>query len=308
MVPRLPPLVRSSLLALEPAKRLKAARTVLRALPMPVALEQELVDEVRRCWEGVPLPRALPAILDDARAMSLLAAIEQPAAWGDGPDRCGRWVQVRSLLPIEQAMQKSGAGVVVITPAFGAWLHIAPALARRGYRVGLLDLRPPSRRLPRYPAPGPGLDLRVFPLAEYARPLVRFVTEDAGLLVVLGDECAGSHHAHGALLGRAATVGSTPFELARRADVPIVPVFCVRERATHSLHVEPALKVFDTGRGDGDLDSTASRWLRLLDRHARRRPEHYLPALLARHSSRYDDPVPLFSDSVESGEQRRARS
>lgn len=306
MIPRLPPLARSTLLALGPEQRLNAARRILRALPMPVPLEQELVDEVRRCWDGVPLPRGLPAIIDDARAMTALAAIEHAGAWADGPDVCGRHVQIKSLLPIEDALQASGAGAVVVTPAFGAWLHIAPALARRGYRVGLLDPRPASRRPGRYPAPGPGLDLRVFSPTGYARPLVRFVTEEKGLLVVLADESAGAHTGRGALLGRAAAVGSTPFELARRAEVQIVPVFVVREKGGHQLHVEPRLKVFDTGRGDGDLDATVSKWLRLVDRHARRRPEHYLPNLLVRHACRYDDPVPLFTDSVQSGEQRRA--
>lgn len=274
---------------------------------MPRALEQELVDEVRRCWDGIPLPRPLVEILDDARAMAVLGAIEHKGAWSDGPDRCGAHMKIRSLLPIEKAMRDADAGVVLITPAFGAWLHIAPALARRGYRVGLLDLRPPSRRPTRYPAAGPGLDLRVLSPTGYAGPIVRFVTEERGVLVVLGDESAGVHHARGALLGRAVTIGATPFELARRADVKLVPVFAIRERDGHHLHVEAALRVFDTGRGDADLDATASKWLRQLDRHARRRPEHYLPTLLVRHAGRYDDPVPLFADSVAMGEQRRAR-
>ena len=272
---------------------------------MPRSLEQELVDEVRRCWDGVPLPRALPLIIDDARAIALLAAIEHHQAWSDGPDACGRHVQIKSLLPVEAAMRDADAGVIVVTPTFGAWLHIGPALARRGYRVGVLDLRPPGRRPKRMPAPGPGLDLRVMDPTGYARPLVRFVTEERGVLVVLGDESAGRHHGSGALLGRAANVSATSFELARRAEVGVVPVFAVRERAGHVLHVEPRLKIFDTGRGAADVDASASRWLRLVDRHARRRPEHYLPALLVRHASRYDDPAPLFADSVTSGEQRR---
>ena len=262
---------------------------------------------MRRCWDGIPLPRELAPIIDDARTIALLAAIEQRAAWAEGPDACGRHLRIRSLLPIEEAMTASDAGVIVATPAFGAWLHIPPALARRGYRVGLLDLRPAARRPARYPAPGPGLDLRVFPSTGYARPLVRFVTEERGLLVVLTDEASGPRTAGGALLGRAVTIGSTPFELARRADVKIVPVFAVRALKGHDLHVEGTLKVFSTGRGDADLDATASRWLRLLDRHVRRRPEHYLATLLVRHASRYDDPVPLFADSVTAGEQRRAR-
>ena len=288
-----------------PERRRGAVATFLKARPLPASLEQELVDEVRRCWEGVPLPRPLPDLIDDARVIATLVAIERRGAWSEGPAVCGRHMQISSLLPLEAALEKSGAGAVVVTASFGAWEHVAPALARRGYRVGFLDLRPPARRAERWPVPGPGLDLRIFGGSSYARPLVRFLSESGAVLVTQGDECGANRMAHGALFGRSAQVASTPFELARRVDVPLLPMFAVRERHGHVLQAESALKVFDTGRGDGDMDATASRWLKLVERHARRRPEHYLAQLLLRHASRYDDPAPLFADSVTRGESRR---
>jgi len=272
---------------------------------MPRTLEQELVDEVRRCWDGVPLPRPLPALIDDARVVTALMAIERRHAWSEGPSACGRHVQISSLLPLEGALERSGAGAIVLTPSFGAWEHLAPAFARRGYRVGFLDLRPPPRRPERWPPAGPGLDLRVFSTEAYARPLVRFLSQPGSLLVVQGDESVGTRHARGALFGRTAQVSATPFELARRVDVPILPVFCVRERTGHVARAESALKVMSTGRGEGDLHATASRWLKLLERHARRRPEHYLAHLLVRRMSRYDDRAPLFPDAVHAGESPR---
>lgn len=289
-----------------PERRRSTLSTFLRAAPLDGSLEQELVDEVRRCWEGVPLPRPLPALIDDARVIATLMAIERKDAWSEGPAACGRHIQISSLLPLENALNKGGAGAIVLTASFGAWEHIAPALARRGYRVGFLDLRPPGRRPERWPVPGPGLDLRVFSSEGYAGALVRFLGEPGSVLVVQGDECASVRSGHGALLGRTAQVSSTPFELARRVDVPVLPMFAVRERKGHTLLAEPKLKVFDTGRGDGDLDASTSRWLKLLERHARRRPEHYLAQLLIRHAGRYDDPAPLFPDSVVRGESRRA--
>lgn len=299
--------MRTALLAAEPTARWSLASRALRVLPLPHSLEQELVDEVRRNQAGTPLPRPLPEIIDDARVLATLVAIERERAWREGPDACGRHLRVASLLPLESALDKGGAGAIVLTATFGAWTHVAPALARRGYRVGLLDLRPPNRRSAAWPVPGPGLDLRVFSPDGYARPLVRFLSEPGAVLVTQGDECGSRRSAHGALFGRTAAVAATPFELARRVDVPLLPVFPVRERDGHVLQVESRLKVMDTGRGDGDLDATAARWLKLLERHARRRPEHYLPHLLVRHASRYDDPTPLFADSVQSGESRRAR-
>lgn len=285
-----------------PARRARAVAAWLRAVPLARSLEQELVDEVRRCWEGVPLPRPLPALIADARLVTALMAIERRHAWAEGPAACGRHVQISSLLPLEGALAKGGAGAIVLTASFGAWEHLAPALARRGYRVGLLDLRPRSRRPERWPTPGPGLDLRVFPTDAYARPLVRFLSEPGALLVVQGDEAVGTRHAQGALFGRTARISATPFELARRVDVPILPVFCVHERAGHVARAEPSLKVLSTGRGEGDLHATASRWLKLVERHARRRPDHYLAHLLVRRMVRYDDGTPLFPDSVARGE------
>jgi len=296
------------LLRLGPERRRAAVATFLRAAPLPASLEQQLVDEVRRCWEGVPLPRKLPDLIDDARVIATLMAIERTPAWSEGPSACGKHMQLASLLPLEGALQKGGAGAIVLTASFGAWEHIPPALARRGYRVGFLDLRPVNRRPERWPVPGPGLDLRVFSSTGYARALVRFLSEPGSILVTNGDECASSGRGHGGLLGRTAQVCSTPFELARRVDVPLLPVFAVREKGGHVLLAEPKLKVFDTGRGDGDVDATASRWLKLVERHARRRPEHYLAQLLIRYVSRYDDPAPLFPDSVSRGESRGAKT
>lgn len=291
-----------------PERRWAAVKTFLRTSSLQASLEQQLVDEVRRCWEGVPLPRPLPALIDDARIIATLMAVERKEAWSEGPSACGRHVQISSLLPLENALLKGGAGAVVLTPSFGAWEHLAPGLARRGYRVGFLDMRPANRRPTSWPVPGPGLDLRVFSSTGYARSLVRFLGEKGSVVVVNGDECGSARSGHGGLLGRSAQVASTPFELARRVDVPLLPMFVVRERIGHVVLTESPVKVFDTGRGDGDLDASASRWLKLVERHARRRPEHYLAQLLIRHASRYDDSASLFPDSVSSGESRRARA
>jgi lauroyl/myristoyl acyltransferase len=75
----------------------------------------------------------------------------------------------------------------------------------------------------------------------------------------------------------------------------IVPAFAVREHGATRLIVEPALRVSDSGNGDMDLDTTAARFLKLVDRYARRYPDHYLPFLLARRQSRDSDALPLFA-------------
>ncbi len=256
-----------------------AAQRAIRAMPLPRDVEATLVDEVARCWDGVPLPRPLPDLVDRARALELLQRAEARDAALAGPESAGRFLQVSSLLPLEAALGE-GRGVVLLTPTYGAWQQIAPAVARRGYRVGLLDLRPEDRRPPhRFPA-APGLDLRLLRADGYARPLVRFATEGPNVIVALGDAACGPRRAQSSLFGRPVEIGSTPFELARRSGLALLPVFAVRQNDGHRLVVEKALKISDTGRGDGDLDVTAGRWLKLVERWARRHPDHYLGHLL----------------------------
>jgi len=85
--------------------------------------------------------------------------------------------------------------------------------------------------------------------------------------------------------------------LARRFNLALVPAFVVREHGSTRLIVEEALRISDTGRGDMDLDTNAARFLKLVDRYARRYPDHYLPFLVARRLSRREDALPLFADA-----------
>lgn len=269
----------------------------VRRHPLPSEVELAIVAEVERCWDGVPLPRSLPEIVDKSRRLLLRQAVTARASACDGPEHTGEHLKVTALTPLEELLA-DGSGAIVITPTYGAWQAIAPGLARRGYRVGLLDLRP-ATRVPasRFPA-APGLDLRLLPSVGYARELVRFASGDRNVIVAVGDEGRGPRWGHGALLGRSASVGSTPFELARRVGLGILPVFAVHEKAIPRMVVEKPIKISDTGRGDVDLDTTVGRWLKLVDRWARRHPEQYLPFLYQRAMARHTDPLPLFADSA----------
>jgi lauroyl/myristoyl acyltransferase len=264
--------------------------------PLERAFEQEVVDEVARCWDGVPLPKALDALLDDARTQLLEDLLDARAAACDGPELAGRHLQIASLLPIEQLLKDDGSALL-LTPSYGNWTAIAPALARRGYRVGVLDLRPRDRR-PEHRLPAaPGLDLRQLPSEGYAGPLVRFAMEPGTVTVALADEGCGPRWANGALFGRQVRVGSTPFELARRAQLGVLPAFAVREHGLPRLLFEKPLRINDSDNPDHDLDVNASRWLKLLERNTRRFPEHYLAQLITRRRARATDAVPLFVEA-----------
>jgi lauroyl/myristoyl acyltransferase len=116
--------------------------------------------------------------------------------------------------------------------------------------------------------------------------------------VAVADEGCGVRYGTGTLLGRAASVGATPFDLARRADLGLLPVFAVRMQSEHRLVVEKALKPRPDADPDREIDRLVGKWLKLVSVHARRRPTHYFPFLLARRLRRTTDAMPLFADSV----------
>ncbi len=299
--PRLTPRAVRWLARLPIGLRRKAADAWVRRHPLPAEVERDVVAEVERDWDGVPLPTDLGSIIDRSRSLLIEQAGGAHAAACDGPAAVGRHLEISALGPLEQLLDDKGAAMV-LTPTFGAWQTVAPALARRGYRVGLLDLRPAGRApAARFPA-APGLDLQVLPVAGSARPLVRFASEERSVIVALADEGRGVRFGHGTLLDRSASVGSTPFELARRVGLGVLPAFVVHGTGpVPRLVVERPLRVSDTGRGDADLDTTVARWLKLVDKFARRYPDHYLPTLYVRWCARRTDPLPLFADSAAAG-------
>jgi len=276
---------------LPPVLRVAAARRWLSLRPMARSAEEDLVAEVGRCWGDVPLPRPLPELLDDARLAALLElTVARPVAC-DGPHACGRWLSVAALAPLEQARDQ-GAGLVLATASFGPWPRVAPALARRGYRVALLDTRPRQRRPgTRFPA-APGLDLRL--LGEDLDEQVAFL-RGGGVVVAVGDEGTGEERIAGPLLGREARIGAAPFELARRARAPLRAAFVRREGEPPRLVLGEPIPI---GRGAPGLERATARWLKQLEVEVRRRPDHYLGFLFSRWIARYSDPVPLFADAV----------
>jgi len=64
-----------------------------------------------------------------------------------------------------------------------------------------------------------------------------------------------------------------PWELARRFDAPLLPVFSARKRRDHfRVYVEEAFRVERTEDGDEDVRRAAARYARLLEAHLRREP------------------------------------
>jgi lauroyl/myristoyl acyltransferase len=289
-----PGFVRSLALLPVPLRR-RAAAAWLRARPLARSAEEDLVAEVARCWQDAVLPLPLPDLVDAARLSMLLLLVEARAAACDGPDRVGRHLRIDGLARIDELLA-SHRLVVLLTPSFGPWTTIAPALARRGRRVALIDQRPPNRRPGlAFPA-APGLDLRCGAAPSKREPADPF-DGGPGLVVVLADEGLGPRWASGSFLGREASVGALPFDLARTTGAALLPVCTHEERGVRRLLLDAPIAAPASAR-QRDLDAAARRWLKGVERRVRRDPDHYLPFLFSRWLGRYGDPRPLFADAI----------
>lgn len=79
------------------------------------------------------------------------------------------------------------------------------------------------------------------------------------------------------LFGRHVRLPRGPWELARRGDALVLPVFCRRTHTDHfDVHVEEAFKVPRTSDAEGDLRWAAARFARLAEAHLRADPGQWL--------------------------------
>jgi KDO2-lipid IV(A) lauroyltransferase len=75
------------------------------------------------------------------------------------------------------------------------------------------------------------------------------------------------------LAGCAVKLPRGPWDLARRTNALVVPIFTTRIHGDHfALHVEESFQVSQTGEPDDDARLAAERFARILERHLRREP------------------------------------
>lgn len=204
---------------------------------------------VRTLRANLALAGAAAGVVD-ARALEravLRHAALQFVSWVRLSRARGAWVlaAVRTTPEAEQALQAllGGQGAIVATAHLGEWELLAAYLARRGVQGGVIGLErredPTSAWLARLRAAN-----GVATHAHDGPPRALLAELAAGrVLGILTDlETPRSDQVLLPFLGVPAHCASAPAALARASGRPIVPLVCVREGGTWTIHASPALR------------------------------------------------------------------
>ena len=80
------------------------------------------------------------------------------------------------------------------------------------------------------------------------------------------------------LLGRKVRLPTGPWEMARRTDALVFPIFSSRLRKDHfRVNVEAPFRVERTGDAQSDISSAIRRFVVVLEAHLRREPSQWVP-------------------------------
>jgi phosphatidylinositol dimannoside acyltransferase len=97
-----------------------------------------------------------------------------------------------------------------------------------------------------------------------------------GLIALVGDRDIQGSGVCVRLFDRAVKLPRGPFELARRTDALIMPVFCSRTGVDDMIvFVEEPMKVMKTSNAEQDVQEAAAAWARVLEAHLRREPSQW---------------------------------
>lgn len=189
-----------------------------------------------------------------------------------------RRVRVRNFERYAETAQHQGA--ILLTAHLGNWELAQVLSALHGKPLHVLARSQKYRRLNHYlntlrESHGSRVISRGIGIRDILRALRR--KEVVGML---GDQDAGKT---GGLivrfLGRKTTMPTGAFELARRADVPVLPCFIVRTAdGCHEVHIEERWDSPQGGRADSleSLRPAVEYYTRLLEKHICDYPEQWL--------------------------------
>jgi len=97
-----------------------------------------------------------------------------------------------------------------------------------------------------------------------------------GLVALLGDRDLQGTGACVRMFGRSVKLPRGPFELARRTDALILPVFCSRSRVDDMIvSVEEPMRVAHTDDPERDVREATGQWALILEKHLRREPDQW---------------------------------
>jgi KDO2-lipid IV(A) lauroyltransferase len=193
------------------------------------------------------------------------------------PENLHHYVTFEGMNHLEEA-RKKGCGVFLLSAHFGNWEMLSAVMALRGVPVNLLVKTIRSLRVDAF--------INGIRRGSGVKPIDKQQGTDQMLRVLRNNETVGfvlDQHAHGSegVLVKFFDQEMSAFKslamLARRYEVPIVPIFMIREQhGRHRVVIEPALTPCQ-GRNvhDSILEDT-QQCMAVLERFIRKYPDHWI--------------------------------
>lgn len=193
----------------------------------------------------------------------------------DNIDQFVTWVNIEHM----QETHRRGRGIIAMTAHFGNWDLLALSAGFNGFPVNLITKLMRSKAITelwmKWRARG-----GVNPIfkKEARREIISLLKNNKLVAFVLDQDTKPKEGGiFVEFFGIEASTLSAPALLSEKRDIPVVPVFMVREsRSKHHAFVEPPIEPESVGDHQQNLVHNTRRYLEVLERYIRKYPEQWL--------------------------------
>lgn len=187
-----------------------------------------------------------------------------------------RYVKIKGLDIVDKALSQK-RGFIVLSAHFGNWELLAGYFGLKRYPVNVLARK---LRYEKYDAwvngLRKGLGVNVIMRDESAKAILRLLKEGQSIAILADQDISSLDGVFVDFFGRKAFTPSAPVILALATAVPIIPMFIVREKGTHTIHVEEPLELEITGNKDADIMANTQKWSKVIESYIRKYPSQWV--------------------------------
>lgn len=265
----------------------------------------EVTDELRRIYQGRPMPRPEADIIRDTFRTTMYNELEVLRYPYLNPGTIGEVCEIVGREHLDAAL-KRGKGAIVMIGHFGANQMIMPALGHVGYKMNQLSAPPPvwaeilretrttplwTKTLERRWELEKLLPVQHINVFRFLRPAFDCLNNNE-VLGLAFDGGGGKKWVNVDFLGRKANFSVQPAQIWKKTGAALLPTYVLRMpgEARHKVVITEELPW--AGSNEASLQALARRF----EEWVWRWPEHYLHFLQMRRKVRGTDVFPLFDD------------
>ena len=187
-----------------------------------------------------------------------------------------RYVKIKGLDIVDRALSQK-RGFIVLSAHFGNWELLAGWFGLKGYPVNVLARK---LRYEKYDAwinsLRRGLGVNVIMRDESAKTILKLLKEGQSIAILADQDISSLDGVFVDFFGRKAFTPTAPVILALATAVPIIPMFIVREKETHTIYVEEPLELEITGNKDADIMANTQKWSKVIESYIRKYPSQWV--------------------------------